>query len=30
MLDARASLIADNIVRTARGEPLLNAIDPVS
>jgi phosphoglycerate dehydrogenase-like enzyme len=30
MLDARASLIADNIVRTARGEPLLNKIDPVS
>ncbi|HEY3847863.1 MAG TPA: 2-hydroxyacid dehydrogenase [Acetobacteraceae bacterium] len=30
MLDARASLIADNIVRTAKGEPLLNAIDPVS
>lgn len=29
MLTARASLIADNIGRTARGEPLLNAIDPV-
>ncbi len=30
MLDARASLIADNIGRTARGEPLRNVIDPVS
>jgi phosphoglycerate dehydrogenase-like enzyme len=30
MLDARASLIADNIQRTARGEPPLNAIDPAS
>jgi phosphoglycerate dehydrogenase-like enzyme len=26
MLNARASLIADNIERTARGEPPLNAI----
>jgi len=30
MLAARASLIADNIARTARGEPPLNAIDPAS
>jgi phosphoglycerate dehydrogenase-like enzyme len=30
MLNARASLIADNIARTARGEPPLNAIDPAS
>jgi phosphoglycerate dehydrogenase-like enzyme len=30
MLHARASLIADNIERTARGEPPLNAIDPAS
>jgi phosphoglycerate dehydrogenase-like enzyme len=30
MLDARASLIADNIGRTARGEAPLNTIDPVS
>jgi phosphoglycerate dehydrogenase-like enzyme len=30
MLNARASLIADNIGRTARGEPPLNAIDPAS
>jgi phosphoglycerate dehydrogenase-like enzyme len=30
MLDARASLIAENIGRTARGEPPLNAIDPAS
>jgi phosphoglycerate dehydrogenase-like enzyme len=30
MLDARATLIADNIERTARGEPPLNAIDPAS
>jgi phosphoglycerate dehydrogenase-like enzyme len=30
MLDARASLIADNIDRTARGEAPLNTIDPVS
>jgi len=30
MLTTRASLIADNIRRTARGEPPLNAIDPVS
>ena len=30
MLDARAGLIADNIGRTARGEPPLNAIDPAS
>jgi phosphoglycerate dehydrogenase-like enzyme len=29
MLDARASVIADNIVPTARGELPLNAIDPV-
>ena len=28
MLAARAQLIADNIARTARGEPPLNAIDP--
>ena len=28
MLDARAALIADNIGRTARGEPTLNAIAP--
>jgi phosphoglycerate dehydrogenase-like enzyme len=28
MLDARAALIADNIGRIARGEPLLNAIAP--
>jgi phosphoglycerate dehydrogenase-like enzyme len=28
MLDARASLIAENIVRTAKGEPPRNAIDP--
>jgi phosphoglycerate dehydrogenase-like enzyme len=28
MLDARASLIADNIARIARGEAPLNAIDP--
>jgi phosphoglycerate dehydrogenase-like enzyme len=30
MLDARASLIAANIARTANGEPPLNAIDPAS
>lgn len=30
MLDARASLIADNIARTARGEPPYNAIDRAS
>jgi phosphoglycerate dehydrogenase-like enzyme len=30
MLDARASLIAANIARTASGEPPLNAIDPAS
>lgn len=30
MLDARASLIATNIARTARGEAPLNAIDPAS
>jgi phosphoglycerate dehydrogenase-like enzyme len=30
MLEARATLIAANIERTARGEPPLNAIDPVS
>ena len=30
MLDARASLIADNIGRTAREEPPLNAINPAS
>ena len=30
MLDARASLIAENIERTARGELPLNPIDPVS
>ncbi len=30
MLTARASLIADNIARTARGEPPMNAIDPAS
>jgi phosphoglycerate dehydrogenase-like enzyme len=29
MLDARANLIAENIARTARGEPPLNAIAPV-
>jgi phosphoglycerate dehydrogenase-like enzyme len=29
MLDARANLIAENIGRTARGEPPLNAIAPV-
>lgn len=28
MLDARARLIAENIARTARGEPPLSAIDP--
>jgi phosphoglycerate dehydrogenase-like enzyme len=28
MLNARASLIADNIERTAKGEPLRHAIDP--
>jgi len=30
MLEARASLIATNIARTASGEPPLNAIDPAS
>jgi phosphoglycerate dehydrogenase-like enzyme len=30
MLDARATLIATNIERTARGEPPLNAVDPQS
>jgi phosphoglycerate dehydrogenase-like enzyme len=30
MLDARATLIAANIARTASGEPPLNAIDPAS
>jgi len=30
MLDARAKVIADNIVRTARGEPPLNAINPAA
>lgn len=30
MLDARATLIASNIERIARGESTLNAIDPVS
>lgn len=30
MIDARARLIADNIARTRRGEPPLNAIDPAS
>jgi hypothetical protein len=30
MLNARATLIATNIERTARGEPPLSAIDPVS
>lgn len=30
MFDARANLIADNIVRTTRGELPLNAIDPAS
>jgi phosphoglycerate dehydrogenase-like enzyme len=30
MLQARAKLIADNIERTARGEPPLNAIAPVA
>jgi phosphoglycerate dehydrogenase-like enzyme len=30
MLEARAALIARNIERTARGEPPLNRIDPVS
>ena len=30
MLTARAGLIADNIRRTARGKPPINAIDPVS
>jgi phosphoglycerate dehydrogenase-like enzyme len=30
MLDARADLTADNIRRTAKGEQLRNAIDPVS
>jgi phosphoglycerate dehydrogenase-like enzyme len=28
MLDARATLIADNVARTARGEPPLNRIEP--
>lgn len=28
MLDARATLIADNIGRIARGEAPINAIDP--
>jgi phosphoglycerate dehydrogenase-like enzyme len=28
MLDARANLIAENIARTAKGEPPLNAIEP--
>jgi hypothetical protein len=30
MLAARAKLIADNIARIARGEPPLNAVDPVA
>jgi len=30
MLTTRADLIADNIERTSRAEPPLNAIDPVS
>jgi hypothetical protein len=30
MLDARVSLIADNIERTARDEPPVNAIDPLA
>ncbi|MFM9850655.1 MAG: 2-hydroxyacid dehydrogenase [Hyphomicrobiaceae bacterium] len=29
MIDARARLIADNIARTRRGEPPINAIEPV-
>jgi phosphoglycerate dehydrogenase-like enzyme len=29
MIEARSHLIAENIARTARGEPPLNAIDPV-
>jgi hypothetical protein len=29
MLQARAKLIADNIERTARGQPPLNVIGPV-
>ena len=29
MLGARANVIAENIERTARGEPLLNAIPPI-
>jgi phosphoglycerate dehydrogenase-like enzyme len=29
MIEARSRLIAENIARTARGEPPLNAIDPV-
>jgi hypothetical protein len=28
MIEARSRLIAENIARTARGEPPLNAIDP--
>jgi hypothetical protein len=30
MLGARAKLIADNIERIARGEPPLNAINPLA
>jgi phosphoglycerate dehydrogenase-like enzyme len=30
MLNSRAQLIADNITRTARGEPPLNEVDPIA
>jgi hypothetical protein len=30
MIEARSHLIAENIARTARGEPPLNAIDPAA
>jgi phosphoglycerate dehydrogenase-like enzyme len=30
MIEARSRLIAENIARTARGEPPLNVIDPAA